>query len=318
VHGFQYSDFFAQRLDHVAQMLGREAEFGSAVRFLAARQLMSLAEQGRGTVSAIIAALQAQSAGATRFAQDVGNQGRQKDEGNATLQEIFSLVMASRERALPVIAASVTASQQVLDEIGMCHDSFAELVEISGVMDLAAINARLGASRQDVSRVAMSFLSDSVMDGAQFCRDALARSSDRLTQVAAVQDKAMLEQLVAQVARFTEAFDQCQQGLIASQQRSDDVTVMLQQMAQMTGVSDGLLQDCLHTASTLTQIVDRLDSFAADLTKGIAAPAVWPEMAAIYDSYTIAAEREVHDLLIGRPRKVEAATFAPELDDILF
>lgn len=318
VRGFQYSDFFAQWLDHIAQMLAYEAELGPAVRLLAARQLAALAQQGEETVQEILSALQRQSASMGQFTRDFAAQSQLGSQGNVALQNLFAAILSSREQALPGISHAVSSSRLVLEEIGLCNHSFEALVALSGVMDLAAINARVRAAREEKSRAAMAFLSGAVMEGARACRMLLAQSSSALTKVAEVQDAAMLDRLVESVERFSAAFDLCQAELTQSEARGQSLAETL---AAVSGLIRHLLvmvNECQQTAQSLTQIVQDLQIFGSRLSAGIATPVSWPDMQAIYDSYTIQAERDTHDLLLGRPLSQLPPTRAPAFDDIFF
>lgn len=318
VRGFQYSDFFAQRLDHVAQMLGREEEFGSAVLLLAARQLSDLAEDGRETVRDIEAALRTQSGTVENFTADFAAQVKLSAAVNTELQGIFQSVMISRDEALPVIAKSVASSRLVLGEIGLCNESFARLVEMSGVMDLAAINARIRASREDRARAAMAFLSGAVTEGASTCRDVLSKSSAGLEKVANLQSADMLDRLVDCVARFSSAFEACQNGLRASEDLAARLSLTLAEVSALIDRSQIMLEECQRTAQSLQGIVQAMAAFSARLASGVAVPKVWPDMAQVYDTYTIQAERDTHDRLIGREISVPEPVKQPELDDIFF
>ena len=318
VRGFQYSDFFAQWLDHIARMLAFEAELGPAVRLLAARQLEALAQQGEETVHEILSALQQQSANMGQFTRDFAAQSQMGSQGNAALQSLFAAILTSREQALPGISTAVTSSRLVLAEISQCNHSFEALVGLSGVMDLAAINARVRAAREEKARAAMAFLSGAVMEGARACRDLLRQSSAALTKVAEVQDVAMLDRLVDCVERFGAAFDLCQTELTQSEARGQSRAGTLEAVSALIGHLQVMVKECQQTAQNLTQIVQELRAFGSRLAAGIATPVSWPDMQAIYDSYTIQAERDTHDLLLGRPLSVPAPAKLPELDDIFF
>lgn len=318
VRGFQYSDFFAQRLDHVAQMLGREEEYGPAVLLLAARQLSDLAEDGRETVRDIESALRTQSGTVENFTRNFSEQVKLGAGINAELQGIFQSVMTSRDEALPVIAKSVASSRLVLAEIELCNESFARLVEMSGVMDLAAINARIRASREDRARAAMAFLSGAVTEGASTCRDVLSKSSAGLETVANLQNAEMLDLLVDCVTRFSAAFEACRNGLTASQDLASRLSSTLAEVSGLGERSQILLEECQRTAESLKGIVQSLSAFSARLSAGLVAPKVWPDMTPVYDTYTIQAERDTHDRLIGREILAPEPIKQPELDDIFF
>lgn len=318
VRGFQYSDFFAQRLDHVAQMLSWEDELGPSVRLLAARQLTALAAQGQQTVTDMEQALTQQSQASSAFLGGFTAQSKRGAAGNGQLRGIFGTVLTTRDQALPVIAKSVAASRQVLEEIERSTESFATLVTMSGVMDLAAINARVRAAREDKGRAAMAFLSSAVIEGASACREVLAKASAGLAKVAAVQDAQMLDQLVACVARFTAAFDACQQGLTAAEARAADLAVALTEVSDLIGRSETMLQNCLSTAAVLRQIVAELASFGEQVDAGLTAPRAWPDLSRIYDIYTIQDERDEHDRLLGREMTAPPPKPPLELDDIFF
>lgn len=318
IRGFQYSDFFAQRLDHVAQMLAQEDKFGPPVLLLASRQIHALAEDGRATVHDIEAAMQSQSATADQFIRDFGDQIRLSAEVNASVHEIFKAVMTSRATALPAISRSVSSSRLVLEEINLCNESFAKLVEMSGVMDLAAINARVRASREDRARAAMAFLSGAVTDGARACRDVLTLASSGLEKVARLQNPEMLDKLVLRVDRFSAAFDACQTGLKSSEHRAAQLGATLVEVSGLIDRSRIMLENCQQTAETLQGIVEALFLFAERLAAGAQVPKVWPDLSQIYETYSIQAERDTHDRLIGRQVSQAPPTKAPELDDIFF
>jgi len=319
VTSFQFSDFFSQRLEHIADMLGREREVGPAVLHLAATQLAALTQDGYAIVAQIDNALRAQDRAMTKFETSFRSQSLSADDGNAKQRGIFSSVLTSRERALPAIAEAVSASERVLQEITSCNESFAKLVEMSGVIDVAAMNARIRASRSGNAQRAMAMLSATVIENATTCRETLGGCSKGLEQVAAVQDVGSMANLVSAVNHFSQALDACETGLRLSEERVERLQAYTNEVAHLIRDAGSMLQSCSQTANQVKKVLKNLAEMGQRMTLGLRAPAVWPDMTAIYDTYTMQSERDVHDLLIGRPLAPPPVTNAEmALDDILF
>ena len=316
---FQFSDFIAQRLEHVVDMLALNADESEGIEAVAKAQLSALALDGNEVISGLQAGL-GRLERLTNKAQRIFN-----DDGSVT-RELFSaqrtalaLLQTARKIARPAIDSATVTAVEMSVQMRLVDESLVALFETSKIIDLAAINARLKTARTRVSQAAFAALSTSVIETAHTSRKQIEDCKTAVTQISKFQGDELSQLMITTANTLESRMEDC--GTSLGQTEAADAALNLARMT--VGQSVGELVDVLSLCAPFVRQLSKIMSDISVLSKEMqssetAVLAGIPLLNKVYDSYTISREREVHDNLIGRESTEACPAKTVELDDIFF
>jgi hypothetical protein len=335
IGAMQFSDSFAQRMDHLGQMIRT------------AKQL-ALDDPILGVVSALIAAqshaaaadgvqTSADARGALARISRIGRESHAEFGAEKADSPARSLA-AARETALQsaivplqVVGPAVESAQREADRIhtavSQAGQKFTDLRKIFDAITLSAINATLltGRNGNGTARAALGFLAAAVQGSERVCQTSMTGCQRALLDLAAAQDAAGIGEVGRAAADFVQSVDSCREQLRATQQR----IVRLGHMR--SAVSDAVVLLGVAADAACVEL-DQIGQLSVQMRAGLpavpdSASLAIPEgadnavLTAIFDTYTMVREREVHIALLGSPAsEAAAAAFDPAttFDDIFF
>ena len=319
ITAFQFSDFIAQRLEHVVDMLTMTSDESAGIEAVAKAQLSALALDGNDVIFGLQAGL-GRLGRLTHKAQQIFN-----DDGSVTRQlftaqrTALALLQAARKIARPAIDSATATALQMSLHMKLVDDSLVALLETSKIIDLAAINARLKTSRTRVSQAAFAFLSTSVMETALTSRRQIEDCKIAVTEISKSQADELSRLMVTTANTLESRMTDC--GTSLGQTESADAALNVARMAvsQSVGQLVDALTLCAPFVRQLSKVMSDISALSKEMQSSEAAVlAGIPLLDQVYDSYTISREREVHDTIIGRERTEACHAKTIELDDIFF
>lgn len=314
ITAFQFSDFFAQRLEHIQHMLGFD---NSHIHMLASAQIGALADDGRAVMSRMDQALNGLERAAGGFLNAYSTLEQETVQSHKKQAEILEIIMYHKDDALIAIDAAQVAALRNLKEITQSQISFGELRRLSKSIDMAAINARLRSTRLSASQRTMAVLSNAVLESAVGSRNELETCETGLEVVGAVLGEDDASKLSESIRIFVERLEGCQDNLKSANERGAALARTRDDVTQGISTLQVLINDCRAASSGMCDRLDELAALGTSLPHD-ATDTNWPDMDHIYEVYTMDAERVVHNTLIGRAQPTAAATAAVDLDDIFF
>lgn len=316
MNGIQFSDAFAQRLQHVEAIIDAAGD-RPAPAVLASAQLRALRADADVLIAETRAALQSLAADGRSAAQalagDIGGKAagmlagwhRELDDG----RQLDLLVTPALRSAVSAVTAIEVAME------GAARD-LATLATTAQEVRLAAINSGLLARRSGNGKTAMAVLSATVQERAHACstlnlrcRDSFAVISQQTTgadfaQLARQADALgiQLARAKADLSRATALLSQLEDLKVAAQAGAADL---------QRGVEQGLAVLC-----GLPDLVRQIGSRAGSTQRPLS-DAERAEIDAFADLYTMEREREIHAEVAGIALAPMAAA-QQSLDDIFF
>lgn len=319
--GIQFSDAFAQRLDHVETIL-KAAETDPPAGALAAAQISALASDASQMLAATRAALeQLGTVGQSAAASLTGDTGAQAalflagwraelDDG----QQIERLVAPALEGAMAAVGnidAAVTAARGNLETLS------ATALEVS----LATVNAGLLARRSGSAKSAMDVLSTTVRERADACNELNSRCRSSFGRIDSHTRAADFSQLIAEAGQLSALIARADADLALASEMFARLEAMQQAARQSAATLEHAVDDGLRALSGLPDLIAEI---AARVPQGMAGP-LSPGDAAVLapfaSLYTMDREREIHAGLVGEtppPAAAATVTESQSLDDIFF
>jgi hypothetical protein len=313
ITAFQFSDFFAQRLEHIHKMLGFD---DLHIDMLAAAQIGALADDGRAVMSRMDQALNGLERAGGGFQTAYSSLEQETVQSHKKQAEILEIIMHHKDDALTAIDAAQVAALRNLKEITQSQIRFGELRRLSKSIDMAAINARLRSTRLSASQRTMAVLSNAVLESAVGSRAELETCETGLDVVGAVLGEDDASKLSDAIRIFVDRLAGCQDNLKSAHARGAELSKTRDDVTQGITTLQSLINDCRAASRGMCDRLDELAAMGAQLPPSTGA-VDWPDLEHIFETYTMEAERIVHNTLIGRTQTavVEAAV---ELDDIFF
>lgn len=314
ITAFQFSDFFAQRLEHIHHMLTFD---GPHIQMLAAAQIGALAEDGRTVMSRMDQALNGLERAGGGFQTAYSSLEQETVLSHKKQAEILEIIMHHKDDALIAIDAAQVAALRNLKEITQSQIRFGELRQLSKSIDMAAINARLRSTRLSASQRTMAVLSNAVLESAVGSRNELETCETGLDVVGAVLGEDDASKLSDAIRIFVDRLAGCQDNLKSANDRGAELAKTRDDVTQGISTLQSLINDCRAASRGMCDRLDELAALGAQLPHD-ATETDWPDLDHIYETYTMDTERVVHNTLIGRAQPTAAATVAVDLDDIFF
>jgi hypothetical protein len=313
ITAFQFSDFFAQRLEHIHKMIGFE---DMHIHMLAAAQIGALADDGRAVMLRMDQALNGLERAGGGFQTAYSSLEQETVQSHKKQAEILEIIMHHKDDALTAIDAAQVAALRNLKEITQSQIRFGELRRLSKSIDMAAINARLRSTRLSASQRTMAVLSNAVLESAVGSRNELETCETGLDVVGAVLGEDDASKLSVAIRIFVDRLAGCQDNLKSANARGAELAKTRDDVTQGISTLQSLINDCRAASRGMCDRLDELAAMGAQLPSSTG-EVDWPDLDHIYETYTMESERVVHNTLIGRTQTTVAAT-AVDLDDIFF
>lgn len=322
ISAFQFSDFLAQRLDHVVTMLERteESAFG-AIETLAAAQISGLVKDGQDVARNLRGALMRLERAARSAGSLFQGEGRVTKDLFAAQHLALQQLQNARDRARPAIETSTATAKEMITQVTNAGASLHTLLDISAVIDLAAVNARVKTARTGDAQASFAVLSSSVLETARGCRLVIDECNDAISRIAAAHGEVVATELIDSVAELEAEIARCADNLAGAQAADTSLTQAETEVAFAVDALQDLLGLCLPALDHFDTVLTDLAAIGAELARRKSGPIQdSPELEDIYALYTMSAEREIHDRLLGRPPRdqVPSASVSVDLADIFF
>jgi hypothetical protein len=302
VSAMQFADSVAQRLDHIGQIMARQAASGPSAGALAGAQLRALVADIRTTALGIERSLGKIAA----MAGDAGQvlTGDRSSEGGGPATSAIVLGRRILEQTASGTAGALAAIERAARESGdlevlarEASDRFSRVTTATEVIHLAAINAALLARRDDGQERALTVLSVEVQQQATACSRvsrscseavALLSNQDDLDAFAAVTSEAeTFRRLVADTSAAVDAAGRALERIGALGDAAIDALDLLTASVNAAHTALGAI---VGAVSGLAALADRLPDRPS--------PDSGP-LLDIMDLYTMEEERAVHRHLFG-------------------
>jgi hypothetical protein len=329
--GIQFSDAYAQRIEHICAMMDRLDRTGSpdertAIETLMAAQIWHLAQESDEAVARSCQALERIATMATQVRAAFGSS-RDGTDGAAQshLQHrraALDQVVQSSHLIEPAIAAANAAANSVGRDAQAAVSRFADLTRTTEAMTLSAFNAGLITSRGGTARAALSVLALAVHESVDACGRQIKRCQSALKMISTVRADAGTSEIGAAAAEFAARIDACVNSL-------SETETTLARIARLRDSSSATGETLLAaTAATTSEVVYVLDAskdlrdLAHELCDNPAQArinGVLPDqLADIQATYTMDRERVIHDQLFGIAARAPVTPVAESVDDFLF
>lgn len=324
ITAMQFSDRLAQRLDHLATMLGTP---GGAVERLAAAQarrcvgdIRDVSQEVRGTIK-LLAGLGHE--GARVFSE--GRLATTIAEALAARAQMTGLVTDELSSVQNVVETARSAAACTTEMATATADSFNGLKDASKNLALASYNSLLVSNRYSQACGPMKVLSKEVRQIATDCLDAVDRAQAVIEHITHGSDQAQTDMAQSTIGLKTriEAFrDQTETG-----------AERLETINQMRETSSTCAQSLLFMVDAVTESMDRVEAVANQLDQLAGTLEASPQSGAnpdparinaIWASYTMEEERQVHAQVFASMPGIEINVAAKadasddDIDDMLF
>lgn len=315
VRALQFSDAAAQRLDHVAAILGDGAGDRDSAT-LAGAQLVALGDDAADVVGQLDAAFR-----------------RIGTLGDALVAELTdqktrtSTLLTGQDRAAEAAARELAATAPVLQavlqhcegfdrHIDRIRSGLSSLEDIGNAVGMAAVNAYIKASRAETARSELAFIAVSVRENAARAMEAITAACATLDRLGATifapEYAAMREAIKAAAAwpaRVEVAFRAERARHAADSGTEKELQSCTADLARhgASGLEGmGALRLLARMTTRIGRDLQRMGGGASDPTR----------LSRFEPLYTMAREREVHARVTGTGRPVEVLTL--DLDAVLF
>ncbi|WP_148043709.1 hypothetical protein [Paracoccus methylarcula] len=319
--GIQFSDAFAQRLDHIETIL-QAADAEPPAAALAAAQISALAADASEMLAATQVALEQLGtigqAAADSLTGDTGAQAAQLLAGwRAELDDghqIERLVAPALEGAM---AAVENIDTVIADARGNLETLSSTALEVS----LATVNAGLLARRSGSAKSAMDVLSTTVRERADACNELHHRCRSSFGRIDSHTQQADFSQLSAEAGQLSTLIARADADLALASEMFARLEAMQQAARQSAATLQHAVDDGLQLLASLPELIAEIEAHVPKGADAVLAPEDAAMLVPFQSLYTMDREREIHAGLVGET--LRSATAAPvaepqTLDDIFF
>ena len=237
----------------------------------------------------------------------------------AVLRDALARIMQAHTAARPVIQRSTETVADMVAQARAAEASLLSLLELSLVIDLAAVNARVKTSRVGEAQAAFNVLSTSVMETARLCRNRIDDCKAAVTIISQMHGDESAQRMLATTIELEKALADCAQALSNIETADANLAASSQEVANLVIAQTRLLGQCGPDLAQFATLLGEVSALSATLAKrhhgdleNTAA------LQSIYDSYSMRREREIHNALLGKPITVAEEIAPATLDDVLF
>lgn len=316
--GIQFSDAFAQRLDHAETIL-LAAENEHAFNLLAAAQIAALTTDATEMLKATHDALEKLGiVGQTAVASLAGDTGERTTELLAAWQAELDESNKVERLVAPALESAMEAVKNIDAAIGASRQNLQTLSETALEVSLATVNAGLLAMRSGTAKSAMNVLSTTVRERAHACSELKSRCLNNFAKIDTHTQNADFNQLSAEAEQLRNLIIRADADL----KLASEMFARLETMQRTAENSAMTLQTAVEEG---LEVLAGLPDYISQITSHM--PNVRPveltsnEIAAFtrFETlYTMDSEREVHAKLTGVPLVSPETQASQSMDDIFF
>ncbi len=321
ITSIQFSDSFAQRLEHVCSMLEHAGGREAAVATLAAEQLRSLAGDGHQSETDLKMALGRLERLSARAREEFRGQGLLARDLVGSLRAALADAVDSRATSAPAIEASTSAALEMRRDIEEVEQRFRSLSGTTEAINLSAINAGLMTARAEAAREALGVLSDSVRQSAGVCSVQIEACRKALSVLSGALGSRVVGEIQAAAGAFFGGLDTCSASLATAFERESGLVMAQDGVSDAAETISRIIREKGPALDAAGDVANGLQRLAEEITSRFPGrPQSWPDLEDIFATYTMSRERDVHDRLLGRSDRQDGSAPKPEtsLDDILF
>ncbi len=298
ISSFQFSDFFAQRMEHVAQLLSQPASRAQACNAVAKAQILALISDGQEIVRSIHTAIDQMSFIQAEFTAAYGDHEKNVRRVMEGQQVALVSVMRHRDDALAALDKAFTSTHCIHQAIEESQDRFQKIKGLSGLIDMAAINARLRSNRMVHAQKTMAVLSSAVLDTAQESREVISTCAKMLNLIAMAHDAGISDRLKENVHEFRKDYDDCRNGMsVAMSELTKLSQFRVEAMASLARLTESLIAS-RSVADRMVMVFNALSDLSDELAD-VPPNFDWPDLADIVEIYTMESERVVHNKVLN-------------------
>lgn len=319
--GIQFSDAFAQRLEHIQTILITAEELPQAAA-LAAAQIAALVSDASNMLLITRDALEqlgevGQSA-ARSLSSDTG-------EKAASLLAAWRAELADGQKVErlvgPALDGAMGAVGNISSSIADARDNLETLSSTALEVSLATVNAGLLARRSGSAKSAMDVLSTTVRERAHACNELNHRCRKSFGRIEDITSDADFSRLTVEAAHLSELIARGGADLVLAAEMFSRLE-KLQTEAHRAAITLKCSVD--EGLAALSGLPDLISSLATQAPASCATKLSSSDAAVLFPCaqiYTMEREREVHAELLGTAQSVAQVTDPPveqSMDDIFF
>ena len=293
VTAMQFSDRFAQRLEHFAAMTKSD---DGHLAHLAAAQAKGIVSDLESTAESVRTCMEGMSR--------LGRDGAALFTEGAIVEAITQLVTSRTEILAPivedlaeaeaVIGALTKEAQHAAECAEAAQESFKSLETSCKAVSIASINSMLLSRQSGSTRGSLSFLSNEVRDTAVRCLAALGGSQASLRSALSQTEEAHTP-LISASQVLDDAVSRFQTETEADRARLEDVRKLGREAGTAADELVAIVGHVDVAMAAVTEVGQRLGAAATALSAKPATGAPDPELLAeFWDSYTMDDERLIH------------------------
>ena len=308
----QFSDFAAQRLEHVDTILSRGGE-DVAHRYLAGAQISALAEDASGIGRDLADSL---TAIGDRSRDTDGDFHHRRTEAEALFERqaaALEILQHILHQLQPTIRHVDDQCVEIASRVAGVLERLGKLEDIGHAINLAAMNARIKASRATTARQELAYIAASVNENASVSRGLIDGGIDGLKTLRHALEGEEFGLVRQRLAHLEQALDAAVGNLATSRAREDELERLGQAMAAASDSLRSLIAVSHTELEGMDDLVIRLRELAGQMPVTAADTS---GLAAIEPVYSMPREREVHARVTGSGWQADAGQ--DDLDAVLF
>lgn len=330
IRAIQFSDSFAQRMDHIVHILeAAEAvgpgRLGDAVTVLPdnalAGTLFRLAgAQCRAAAEEMLVISDTARAALTQMArigrhlqgqfgvESTGHAGQKLAEARETA---LQAAIAPLHVVRPAVATARAEVGRVERRVATATAQFEELRRVFVDVRLSGINATLLSARSGTGRAALAVLATAVQQAALNCETDMSLCEVALQQLAQEQGAAHLDAMGTAAEDFDRSVAECSAQLQQSRERLDRLISLKTEVSEIVTTLVVAADDSCAELGRITQLAEAMLTLSREIGSRfgdtISIDPYHPTLRALFDGYTMRCEREVQTALLGTPDGETAA-----------
>lgn len=321
--GIQFSDAFAQRLQHVEIILAEGANIPAAST-LGRAQISAMATDARTVLTTTQEALeQLRSVGQSAAAALAGDTGEQASRLLTAWREELSGGQHIERMVAPRLEEAKSAVTSIEDAVDAAKDNLETLSMTALDVTLATVNAGLLARRSGSAKAAMDVLSVTVRERADACSEMNAICRASFADIERLIREADFSQLGTSIRELHDLLFQGSENLNVAAEMFQRLESMRYRTEQGAIALQHSVDKGLEALASIPDLIDRIDA-GVSVFAGTSQVVTAEDAAKLRQFeylYTMDSEREVHAALVGRnvvAAKSSAVPAEQNLDDILF
>ncbi|WP_182912895.1 hypothetical protein [Paracoccus onubensis] len=319
--GIQFSDAFAQRLDHIETIL-TAAETKPSAAVLATAQISALVSDATRMLSATRDALeQLGTVGQSAVRALTGDTGAQATKLLAVWRAELDDGHQIEQLVAPALNGAMDAVQNINSSIADARENLETLSSTALEVSLATVNAGLLARRSGSAKSAMDVLSTTVRERAHACNELNGRCRTNFGRIDEITQNADFGRLTADAGHLSELIARADADLVLAAEMFSRLEALQEAAHKAALTLQHSVDEGLHALSGLPELISRIATYAPRVGARQLSPDDAAALAPFAAIYTMDREREVHAELVGSlpPAAIPAAQLGEQtLDDIFF